>query len=164
MPILKFNYCWYFQTFPTLPSLCKNFKCESFLVNDTEETEYTFHVNKNSGSYGNLWGRLGFLRWKQESRKNCFWWPSSKENPRATEQVTWLKQKQFFVRYIIHILVRLNFSSIVLIDIFLIILFRCRTSCYGLNLYVKNLEESINSEKLRQEFAPFGTVKSAKVI
>ena len=62
-----------------------------FSVNVTEETEYTFHVNKNSRSQGNLWGRLGFLRRKQESRKNCFWWPSSKENPRATEQVTLLK-------------------------------------------------------------------------
>lgn len=34
----------------------------------------------------------------------------------------------------------------------------------GVNLYVKNLDDSINDEKLRQEFAPYGTITSAKVM
>merc|ERR1719330_1940140 len=34
----------------------------------------------------------------------------------------------------------------------------------GVNLYVKNLDDTIDDDKLRQEFAPFGTVTSAKVM
>ena len=34
----------------------------------------------------------------------------------------------------------------------------------GVNLFVKNLDDTIDDDKLRQEFAPFGTVTSAKVI
>merc|ERR1739838_1169181 len=34
----------------------------------------------------------------------------------------------------------------------------------GVNLYVKNLDDTIDDNKLRQEFAPFGTVTSAKVM
>lgn len=34
----------------------------------------------------------------------------------------------------------------------------------GVNLYVKNLAESIDEEKLRHEFSPFGTVVSCKVM
>lgn len=34
----------------------------------------------------------------------------------------------------------------------------------GVNLYVKNLAESIDEEKLRHEFSPFGTVASCKVM
>lgn len=34
----------------------------------------------------------------------------------------------------------------------------------GVNLYVKNLAETIDDEKLRVEFAPFGTVTSCKVM
>eukprot|EP00296_Roombia_truncata_P000024 JP435679.1.p1 GENE.JP435679.1~~JP435679.1.p1 ORF type:complete len:623 (+),score=168.69 JP435679.1:67-1869(+) len=34
----------------------------------------------------------------------------------------------------------------------------------GVNLYVKNLDESVDDEKLRAEFAPFGTLQSAKVM
>ena len=34
----------------------------------------------------------------------------------------------------------------------------------GVNLYVKNLDDTIDDDKLRQEFAPFGTITSAKVI
>eukprot|EP00096_Caligus_rogercresseyi_P007640 TRINITY_DN255_c0_g1_i1.p1 TRINITY_DN255_c0_g1~~TRINITY_DN255_c0_g1_i1.p1 ORF type:complete len:658 (+),score=257.55 TRINITY_DN255_c0_g1_i1:205-2178(+) len=34
----------------------------------------------------------------------------------------------------------------------------------GVNLYVKNLDDSIDDEKLRQEFALYGTITSAKVM
>merc|ERR1712238_413277 len=34
----------------------------------------------------------------------------------------------------------------------------------GVNLFVKNLDDTIDDDKLRQEFAPFGTVTSAKVM
>ena len=34
----------------------------------------------------------------------------------------------------------------------------------GVNLYIKNLDDTINDERLRKEFAPFGTITSAKVM
>lgn len=34
----------------------------------------------------------------------------------------------------------------------------------GVNLYVKNLSETIDEEKLRSEFAPFGTIASCKIM
>jgi len=34
----------------------------------------------------------------------------------------------------------------------------------GVNLYIKNLDEAIDDEKLRQEFSPIGTITSAKVM
>jgi len=34
----------------------------------------------------------------------------------------------------------------------------------GVNLYVKNLDDTIDDEKLRQEFTPYGTITSAKVM
>ncbi|KAF3903973.1 Nucleolin [Arthrobotrys entomopaga] len=34
----------------------------------------------------------------------------------------------------------------------------------GVNLYVKNLDDEIDDERLRQEFAPYGTITSAKVM
>lgn len=33
----------------------------------------------------------------------------------------------------------------------------------GVNLYVKNLDDSIDNEKLRKEFSPYGVITSAKV-
>lgn len=33
----------------------------------------------------------------------------------------------------------------------------------GVNLYVKNLDDTIDDERLRKEFAPYGTITSAKV-
>lgn len=32
-----------------------------------------------------------------------------------------------------------------------------------MNLYVKNLDDSIDDEKLRKEFSPYGVITSAKV-
>jgi len=34
----------------------------------------------------------------------------------------------------------------------------------GVNLYVKNLDDTINDEQLRKEFQPYGTITSAKVM
>ncbi|XP_016532036.1 embryonic polyadenylate-binding protein-like isoform X4 [Poecilia formosa] len=34
----------------------------------------------------------------------------------------------------------------------------------GVNLYVKNLDDGINDERLRKEFSPYGTITSAKVM
>ncbi|KAF6730411.1 Embryonic polyadenylate-binding protein [Oryzias melastigma] len=34
----------------------------------------------------------------------------------------------------------------------------------GVNLYVKNLDDSIDDERLRKEFSPYGTITSAKVM
>lgn len=34
----------------------------------------------------------------------------------------------------------------------------------GVNLYIKNLDDSIDDEKLREAFAPYGTITSAKVM
>ena len=38
------------------------------------------------------------------------------------------------------------------------------TRYQGVNLYVKNLDDTIDDERLRQEFAPYGTITSAKVM
>ena len=34
----------------------------------------------------------------------------------------------------------------------------------GVNVYIKNLEDTIDDEKLRKEFAQYGTITSAKVM
>lgn len=38
------------------------------------------------------------------------------------------------------------------------------TRYQGVNLYIKNLEDTIDDEKLRKEFQPYGTITSAKVM
>uniref|UniRef100_A0A672H4Z6 Polyadenylate-binding protein n=1 Tax=Salarias fasciatus TaxID=181472 RepID=A0A672H4Z6_SALFA len=38
------------------------------------------------------------------------------------------------------------------------------TRYQGVNLYVKNLDDGLDDERLRKEFSPFGTITSAKVI
>uniref|UniRef100_H0XZ26 Polyadenylate-binding protein n=1 Tax=Otolemur garnettii TaxID=30611 RepID=H0XZ26_OTOGA len=38
------------------------------------------------------------------------------------------------------------------------------TRCQAVNLYVKNLDDDIDDERLRKEFSPFGTITSAKVM
>jgi len=38
------------------------------------------------------------------------------------------------------------------------------TRYQGVNLYIKNLEDTIDDDKLRKEFAPYGTITSAKVM
>ena len=40
--------------------------------------------------------------------------------------------------------------------------YNCRFQ--GVNLYVKNLDDSITDERLLQEFTPYGTITSAKVM
>ena len=35
---------------------------------------------------------------------------------------------------------------------------------HGVNLYIKNLDDTIDDERLRSEFAKFGTITSAKVL
>ena len=34
----------------------------------------------------------------------------------------------------------------------------------GVNLYIKNLDDTIDDERLKKEFSKFGTITSAKVI
>ena len=34
----------------------------------------------------------------------------------------------------------------------------------GMNLYIKNLADTMDDDKLRAEFEPFGTITSAKVM
>lgn len=33
----------------------------------------------------------------------------------------------------------------------------------GVNLYIKNLDDTIDDDKLRKEFSPFGSITSTKV-
>jgi len=34
----------------------------------------------------------------------------------------------------------------------------------GINLYIKNIEDEVDEERLRKEFSPFGTIKSCKIM
>ena len=43
-------------------------------------------------------------------------------------------------------------------------MFMLKSRFQGVNLYVKNLDDTIDDERLRNEFAPFGTITSAKVM
>ncbi len=38
------------------------------------------------------------------------------------------------------------------------------TKYQGVNLYIKNLDDDFDDEKLRSVFTPFGTITSAKVM
>jgi len=38
------------------------------------------------------------------------------------------------------------------------------TRTHGVNLYIKNLDDTIDDERLRHEFSPYGTITSAKVM
>lgn len=40
----------------------------------------------------------------------------------------------------------------------------CSFPFQGVNLYIKNLDDTIDDEKLRKEFSPFGSITSAKVL
>lgn len=51
---------------------------------------------------------------------------------------------------ILNVLLKMGFSS--------------SSGFQGVNLYVKNLDDSIDDERLRKEFAPYGTITSAKVL
>merc|ERR1739847_192565 len=42
--------------------------------------------------------------------------------------------------------------------------FERMTRFQGVNLYVKNLDDTIDDERLRKEFTPYGTITSAKVM
>lgn len=47
------------------------------------------------------------------------------------------------------------------VDVLIILLF---STFQGVNLYIKNLDDTIDDEKLRKEFSPFGSITSAKVL
>jgi len=38
------------------------------------------------------------------------------------------------------------------------------TKYQGINLYIKNIEDTVDEERLKKEFAPFGTIKSVKIM
>lgn len=65
---------------------------------------------------------------------------------------------------ILRIMQRSSSSVCKILNVLLKMGFSSSSGFQGVNLYVKNLDDSIDDERLRKEFAPYGTITSAKVL